>query len=83
VKAGVGAFKRPPTDSATENKPPRACRGVRVKRWGKGPPRRGQPRWQGKPNPMQDYVGGRVARSLRLRVSRISLRRGERKFADE
>ena len=37
---------------------------ARVKWWGKSPPPQGQPRGQGKPNPMQGEIGNRVARSM-------------------
>ena len=53
-----------PRDSATENRPPRPPaherrhrRGVRVKRWGKSPPRDGQPDRQGKPHREQCRIG--------------------------
>ena len=37
---------------------------VRVKRWGKSPPPFEQSDGHGKPNPMQDEIGNRAARSL-------------------
>ena len=37
---------------------------ARVKWWGKSPPPQGQPRGQGKPNPMQGEIGNRVARPM-------------------
>ena len=51
-----------PTESATEMKPPLgpACRnpqGVRVKRWGKSPPRGWQQLWHGKPHREQCQIG--------------------------
>jgi hypothetical protein len=49
-----------PTDSATEKIPPRAT-GVRVKRWGKSPPREAQATRHGKPHPVQDQIGNRGA----------------------
>jgi hypothetical protein len=49
-----------PTDSATENIPPnptRKGRVVRVKRWGKSPPRQAQARRHGKPHREQGQIG--------------------------
>ena len=45
-----------PTESATEKKLPSHA-GVRVKRWGKSPPRRWQQGWQGKPHREQCQIG--------------------------
>ena len=45
-----------PRESATENRPPCICM-VRVKRWGKSPPRDGQPDRHGKPHPEQCRIG--------------------------
>ncbi len=41
-------------ESATENRPPNR---VRVKRWGKGPPRFRQRKWHGKPHREQCRIG--------------------------
>ena len=64
---------REPTESATENIPPkRHPPAARVKRCGKSAPRRWQQRWQGKPHREQDRIGmARAARrrGLRPRVS--------------
>jgi hypothetical protein len=52
--------RREPTESATENIPPKPrghARPVRVKRCGKSAPRRWQHRRQGKPHPEQDRIG--------------------------
>jgi hypothetical protein len=46
-----------PRDSATENKPPGARSWVRVKRWGKSPPRSWQQDRHGKPHREQDQIG--------------------------
>ena len=47
-----------PRESATEKKPPLVLGPrVRVKRWGKSPPRDGQPDWQGKPHREQRRIG--------------------------
>jgi len=47
-----------PRESATENRPPRAFGPwVRVKRWGKSPPRDGQPDRHGKPHQEQCRIG--------------------------
>ena len=52
-----------PTDSATEIRPPSHRSGnrnhgaVRVKRWGKSPPRRWQQGWHGKPHREQCQIG--------------------------
>ena len=46
-----------PRESATENKPPRTRSGVRVKRWGKSPPRFWQQRRSGKPHREQCRIG--------------------------
>ena len=72
VKAG-GLFQDKFTASATENKPPPF--GARVKRWGKSPPLFKQLNGHGKPNPMQDEIGNRVAR-LWFRYARTLLRQG-------
>ena len=45
-----------PTESATEKKPPRPA-GVRMKRWGKSPPRLWQQRRHGKPHREQCQIG--------------------------
>ena len=45
-----------PTESATENRPPRSV-GARVKRWGKSPPGDGQPDPHGKPHREQCQIG--------------------------
>ena len=45
------------TESATENIPPRFA-GVRVKRWGKSPPRPAQARRHGKPHRVQGQIEG-------------------------
>ena len=45
-----------PTDSATENKPPRFGE-VRVKRWSKSPPLREKSRRHGKPYREQGQIG--------------------------
>jgi hypothetical protein len=52
------------TDSATENIPPvfRKELPVRVKRWGKSPPRFRRRRWHGKPYLEQGQIGGRPSR---------------------
>ena len=55
---GRGGRKSASTESVTENKPPRACRGVRVKRRGKSPPPRAQVRGHEKPHAVQDKTGG-------------------------
>ena len=53
------AARREPRESATERKPPRGFgQEVRVKGWGKSPPRSWQQNWHGKPRPEQDQVGG-------------------------
>ena len=55
---GRGAtLKGWPTESATENIPPRGFLGVRVKRCGKSAPRLEQSRRQGKPHAEQDQIG--------------------------
>jgi len=49
-----------PRESATENRPPArslAIYRVRVKRWGKSPPRDGQPDRHGKPHREQCQIG--------------------------
>jgi hypothetical protein len=59
-----------PKESATENIPPRAYRGVRVKRRGKSSPLSGRPGRHGKPHPEQDQIGEREewpARGSRVR----------------
>ena len=60
--------------SATENKPPRddlrIGAGVRVKWWGKSPPRPRRRGWQGKHHPEQDQIGGRSERPDRLRTAK-------------
>ena len=51
--------------SATENIPPRTILGwpgVRVKWWGKSPPRPRRRGWQGKHHPEQDQIGGHAER---------------------
>lgn len=45
-----------PRESATEKSLPRVF-GVMVKRWGKSPPRTGQPGRHGKPHPEQCRIG--------------------------
>jgi len=57
-----------PRDSATESKPPRTRSGVRVKGWGKSPPRGWQQRRHGKPRLEQDRIG--TSRELARRVHR-------------
>ena len=54
-----------PRESATENKPPQLA-AVRVKRWGKSPPRFWQQNWHGKPHLEQDLIG--VARNFGFRA---------------
>lgn len=57
-----------PTESATEKIPP-ALGLVRVKWWGKSPPRDGRPDRHGKPRPEQCQVGeGGVARADRRKA---------------
>ena len=51
-----------PRESATEKKPPLSA-GARVKRWGKSPPRDGQPDRHGKPHREQCRIG--IARGVR------------------
>ncbi len=46
------------TESATENRPPLDFRGVRVKRWGKSPPRSWRHGRHGKPRLEQGQVSG-------------------------
>lgn len=46
-----------PRDSATESKPPRPCAAVRVKGWGKSPPRDWQQERHGKPHREQNRIG--------------------------
>ena len=74
-----------PRESATENRPPVRFAGpVRVKRWGKSPPRDRQRKRHGKPHREQDQIGaarratgsgvsasppGSVARGARQRAS--------------
>ena len=66
-----------PTESATENKPPVTpqlaldCRQVRVKRWGKSPPRGWQQRRHGKPHLEQRQIG--TACCICLRADQRSL----------
>ena len=60
-----GAFgKLDVTDSVTENIPPRACSGVRMKWGGKSSPLRRKRRRQEKPNPVQGKIGNRAARPM-------------------
>ncbi len=51
--------RREATDRATEKTPPVARR-VRVKRWGKSPPRAWQQAWHGNPQSEQGQIGGEV-----------------------
>ncbi len=46
-----------PRESATEKRQPSPCARVMVKRWGKSPPRTGQPGRHGKPHPEQCRIG--------------------------
>ena len=54
--------RRKATDRATENRPPGPAgnRRVRVKRWGKSPPRRWQQRRHGNPQSEQGQISGEV-----------------------
>ena len=54
-----------PRESATENIPPRARRGVRVKRCGKSAPRSWRQGRHGKPHPEQGQLGERLRRKRR------------------
>ena len=65
--------------SATENTPPRTVlgwSGVRVKWWGKSPPRPRRRGWQGKHHPEQDQIGGRAERTAWLCAAN-AVREGE------
>ena len=73
VKAGGACFKT--GSRPVPQKINRLTREVRVKRWGKSPPPNEQSNGHGKPNPMQDEIGNRVAR-LWFRVRRTLLRQG-------
>jgi len=57
VTPGRGRRERFATDSATENRPP-SSRVVRVKRWGKSPPRTWQHVRHGKPQLEQGQICG-------------------------
>jgi hypothetical protein len=73
-----------PRDSATESKPPNRFGGrVRVKGWGKSPPRTGQPGRHGKPRLEQDRIG--ASRGLRTAGRRWPRRPGRSRepFGDE
>jgi len=61
-----------PRESATENRPPGLAR-ARVKRWGKSPPRFGQPHRHGKPHREQGRIGEprASARCILLQGSRV------------
>jgi len=52
------AARREPRESATESKPPLLHGAVRVKGWGKSPPRDWRQDRHGKPRPEQDRIGG-------------------------
>ena len=60
----VTPARRKPRESATESRPPILILSlskdglVRVKGWGKSPPRGRQRPWHGKPRPEQDRIGG-------------------------
>lgn len=64
------AFQGVVTDSVTENIPPRSTRRkagsirVRVKRWGKSPPRRARAGRHEKPLPVQGKIGDWAARPI-------------------
>ena len=73
VKAGGACFKT--SSRPVPQKTNRLLFGARVKRWGKSPPLFKQLNGHGKPNPMQDEIGNRVAR-LWFRVRRTVLRQG-------
>lgn len=73
VKAGGACFKT--SSRPVPQKTNRLNFGVRVKRWGKSSPLFKQLNGHGKPNPMQDEIGNRVAR-LWFRVRRTLLRQG-------
>jgi len=73
VKAGGACFKT--SSRPVPQKTNRLTCEVRVKRWGKSPPLFKQLNGHGKPNPMQDEIGNRVAR-LWFRVRRTLLRQG-------
>lgn len=73
VKAGGACFKT--SSRPVPQKTNRLNFGARVKRWGKSPPLFKQLNGHGKPNPMQDEIGNRVAR-LWFRVRRTPLRQG-------
>src|SRR4051794_34824108 len=55
-----------PTESATENRPPRFG-GVRVKRWSKSPPLQAQARRHGKPHRVQGQIGDHAAARCNFR----------------
>jgi len=68
------------TESATESKPPRVVRpGVRVKGWGKSPPRLWQQGRHGKPRMEQVQAAGRVPEWPAGRMHPVS---GETRHAD-
>jgi len=73
VKAGGACFKT--SSRPVPQKTNRLNFEVRVKRWGKSSPLFKQLNGHGKPNPMQDEIGNRVAR-LWFRVRRTPLRQG-------
>ncbi len=76
--AGIPGLPGSLRESATESRPPPACPGVRMKGWGKSPPRPQQCGRHGKPHREQDQEG--VARRfLRQPVSRPATRVGRAK----
>jgi len=80
--------RREPTESATENIPPTGCHSprVRVKWCGKSAPRFRQRKWQGKPRPEQDQIGGQraLSRTCGPHGSRVGrTRRAVRRVPDE
>src|SRR6267143_2921236 len=63
--------RREATERATENRPPFYSR-VRVKRWGKSPPRAWQQAWHGNPQSEQGQISSETRPgSLELRVGRV------------